>query len=80
MSPIFKKTRLAAIMIAGGMLSACAARQPIPSTLPATPVPVQILALNDFHGNLEVPQGDYAFVEDGTQRSVRLGGAARLAA
>lgn len=80
MSPILKKTRLAAIMIAGGMLSACAAQQPIRSTLPATPVPVQILALNDFHGNLEVPQGEYAFLEDGTQRSVRLGGAARLAA
>ncbi|KLE36031.1 bifunctional metallophosphatase/5'-nucleotidase [Aurantiacibacter luteus] len=67
--------RLLPILLAASTLSACA-------TAPAAgPVEVQLLAINDFHGNLEVPQSSESWLaEDGTERRERVGGAARLAA
>jgi len=57
------------------VLAACAATPPAPH--PATgPVHVQLLALNDFHGNLEPPTGTIR-LPDGT---VPAGGGAWLAA
>jgi len=41
--------------------------------------PIQILALNDFHGNLE-PTGRTSYSEAGERREEQLGGAARLGA
>ena len=42
---------------------------------------VQILAINDFHGNLETPQRAETYLgDDGIERTERLGGAAALAA
>jgi 5'-nucleotidase len=47
---------------------------------PAAPETVQILALNDFHGNLEVPAGTTSYFAGGQQVREQLGGAARMGA
>ncbi|HEU4705105.1 MAG TPA: bifunctional metallophosphatase/5'-nucleotidase [Sphingomicrobium sp.] len=62
------------------VLAGCAAA-PAPQPAPApAPVAVQILGINDFHGNLEPPKSPVQRVEpDGTKRSEALGGAALLA-
>ena len=47
----------------------------------AGPVEVQILAINDFHGNLEPPRSPTEWVEEGgAKRKEALGGAAHIAA
>jgi 5'-nucleotidase len=47
----------------------------------ASPVEVQVLAINDFHGNLETPEGTIPITgEDGRDTFSRVGGAAQLAA
>lgn len=68
--------RLAAALFSTVALAACASVPPPESA----PVTVQILAINDFHGNLETPPGETRFTQDGTERRTRLGGAAQLAA
>src|SRR5688500_16129375 len=68
----------AALCLAG--LAACATVPSQPAQAPAAPETVQILALNDFHGNLEVPANDTTYTASGQQLSARLGGAARLGA
>jgi 5'-nucleotidase len=67
---------LAALALAG-----CAARvAPPASVAPAAPIEVQILAINDFHGNLETPPQPVSVRQaDGTVLKARLGGAAQLA-
>lgn len=66
-------------LLALAALSAC-------TTVPAAPRPsanaeiIQILAINDFHGNLEVPASDTTYIAEGTEKQERLGGAARLGA
>ncbi|HVF37361.1 MAG TPA: bifunctional metallophosphatase/5'-nucleotidase [Sphingomicrobium sp.] len=60
------------------LLTACATIPPGP---PAQPVPVeiQILGLNDFHGNLETPSAPISIImADGTKLDTRVGGAAQL--
>ncbi|MGI8611450.1 MAG: bifunctional metallophosphatase/5'-nucleotidase [Sphingomicrobium sp.] len=53
---------------------------PPPPAAPAGPVEVQILAINDFHGNLEPPASPVERVEaDGTKRREALGGVAYVA-
>jgi 5'-nucleotidase len=48
---------------------------------PAQPIDVQILAINDFHGNLEVSADPVRIARaDGTTLDRRVGGAAQLAA
>jgi len=68
-------------------LAACAAPSPrLAPSAPATPAPaaapleVQILAINDFHGNLEVPPPVEVTAPDGTKRKISTGGAVNLAA
>jgi len=57
-------------------LAACASVSTAPPTVPpAAPVEVQILAINDFHGNLEPPGLAY----EGSKGKVPTGGAAYLA-
>jgi 5'-nucleotidase len=47
----------------------------------APPIEVQILAINDFHGNIEQPPEPVSVAQpDGTVLKARLGGAAQLAA
>jgi 5'-nucleotidase len=63
------------------LLGACTA-QLAPPTLAAqhAPVEVQILAFNDFHGNLQTPDPVEINEPDGTRHKVLTGGAAHLAA
>ena len=66
-------------------LAGCAVQpRPIASVAPvpaAAPVEVQILAINDFHGNLEPPKiAIDATAPDGSQVKVPAGGVAHLAA
>lgn len=63
-------------------LSGCAAPQMAsrPATRQAAPIEVQILALNDFHGNIVPPPPIEIAAADGTKSMLASGGVARLAA
>jgi len=62
-------------------LGACAAQVTPPRPLAShAPVEVQILAFNDFHGNLETPDPVEVTEPDGTKQKIMTGGAAHLAA
>lgn len=61
-------------------LSACAVQPPPSAVAPAQPIDVQILAFNDFHGNLETPPPVEVTEADGTKRKIVSGGASHLAA
>jgi 5'-nucleotidase len=64
------------------LLSGCAAPQTatrIPSSS-VSPVEVQILAFNDFHGNIVTPPPIEVTAPDGTRSMLSSGGVARLAA
>jgi len=62
-------------------LSACAAQSPPRvAQAPTTPIEVQILAINDFHGNIETPPDPVSITQpDGAVLKARAGGAAQLA-
>jgi 5'-nucleotidase len=72
------KFALAAPLLA---LAACSSvSAPVPIAQPAPPIRVQMLAINDFHGNLE-PSNSPIAVAAGTEKvSAVMGGAAELAA
>ena len=59
------------------LLAGCAT---VPATTVQAPVEVQVLALNDFHGNLEVPPSTTTYRQGDELVRQNLGGAARLAA
>jgi 5'-nucleotidase len=63
------------------LLSACAAQVAPPiAPAPTAPIEVQILAINDFHGNIETPPDRVSITQaDGTVVKARVGGAAQLA-
>ncbi len=62
-------------------LAACTTQVATPPTpIAKAPVEVQILAFNDFHGNLEVPDPVDVTDPDGTRHKILTGGAAHLAA
>jgi 5'-nucleotidase len=61
-------------------LAGCAAHVPPPALVAQAPIEVQILAINDFHGNIETPPEPVAITQpDGTILKARVGGAAQLA-
>ncbi|WAT17726.1 bifunctional metallophosphatase/5'-nucleotidase [Aurantiacibacter sp. MUD11] len=70
-------TKLAATLLATSLLTACAT---VPDSPTPAPVAVQILALNDFHGNLEPHSSETTYSDGPETRQARLGGAARLGA
>jgi len=78
--PISRRSLLAFSLLLAG----CAAQPPrIAETAPppAAPVEIQILGLNDFHGNLETPPDPVPLHNaDGTTTKLRAGGAAQLTA
>ncbi|MEO6361354.1 MAG: bifunctional metallophosphatase/5'-nucleotidase [Sphingomicrobium sp.] len=51
----------------------------LPSSVAPAAIEVQILAFNDFHGNLETPAPVEMAVSDGSKRRILTGGAAQLA-
>lgn len=59
-------------------LVGCTTTPPLVS--PAAPVEVQVLAFNDFHGNLETPAPFDIAESDGAKTKITSGGAAHLAA
>lgn len=59
------------------LLAGCAT---VPAPTAQAPVEVQVLALNDFHGNLEVPPATTTYRQGEELVRQNLGGAARLAA
>ena len=61
-------------------LGACTAQVVPPAPVAQAPVEVQILAFNDFHGNLETPPPVEVTEPDGTKHKIATGGAAHLAA
>lgn len=60
-------------------LAGCATRLAAPLAAPPAPVEIQILAFNDFHGNLETPPPVEVSDPDGTKHKIVTGGAAHLA-
>jgi len=76
-TPMQRRFRAAAAALPLLALAACA------TTPPGVAGPraeqIQILALNDFHGNLE-PTGTTSYSDAGERREEQLGGAARLGA
>jgi 5'-nucleotidase len=75
------RAKLRALLATGAvtLLSACAT---VPPQAPASAAgeEVQILAINDFHGNIEVPEGTTTYYAGGQPVKAKLGGAARLGA
>ena len=70
--------RKAVLLIGLAGLSACASTPR--AIAPIAPVEIQILAINDFHGNLETPPDSVKVARsDGSTVTARLGGAAQLA-
>jgi 5'-nucleotidase len=74
--------RWARAAIVGAFASALAACATVPPAPPqaGAPVDIQILAINDFHGNIEVPEGATTYYAAGQPQKAQLGGAARLGA
>lgn len=70
---MLRKSVVAALLALAG----CTTR-PV-AIAPAPPVEVQILAFNDFHGNLEPPSPVEVTEADGSKRKVQTGGVANLA-
>jgi 5'-nucleotidase len=72
--------RLAAALAALA-LSACIPQVAPPAAVaPKAPIEVQILAFNDFHGNLETPPAVEVTETDGSKRKIVTGGIMHLAA
>jgi 5'-nucleotidase len=70
-----------AAAIAALALSACAAHVEPPAPVARqVPIEVQILAFNDFHGNLQTPEPVEVIEADGTKHKIATGGVAHLAA
>src|SRR5947209_3727103 len=73
--------RRVAAALAALTLAGCAAQVAPPARIAQrAPVEVQILAFNDFHGNLQVPDPVEVTEADGTKHKTATGGAAHLAA
>jgi 5'-nucleotidase len=75
------RMRITATLVSTLALAACATAPggEMPSA-GAAPVEIQLLALNDFHGNLETPAATTSYSRGGETLREVLGGAARLGA
>lgn len=77
-------TRRIVAAFAALAVAACTAQvtppRPLAVAAPAAPVEVQILAFNDFHGNIETPAPVEVLRADGRKEKIVTGGAAHLAA
>jgi 5'-nucleotidase len=69
------------VVVALLALAGCATRPiTVGPNAPGSPIEVQILAFNDFHGNLEPPAPVEITEPDGHTRKIQTGGVAHLAA
>jgi 5'-nucleotidase len=78
------RTRWLAAALAAALAATFAVTQStVAGAKPATTIPVQLLSFNDFHGNLEPPQGSSGSITrrnpDGTTTSIPAGGVEFLA-
>jgi 5'-nucleotidase len=74
-------SRLLLLASSAGLGACTTIERPVGPAAAAGPVEVQILGLNDFHGNLETPRDPVPLKNpDGTTSKIRAGGAAQLAA
>src|SRR5205809_4824088 len=71
--------RLAAAIAALG-LGACTPHVAPPAPVAAPPVEIQLLAFNDFHGNIQTPDPVEITEADGSKHKIATGGVAHLAA
>ena len=60
-------SRLPRLLMLALLMSGCA-------THPAAPVDINLVALNDFHGNLERSKFTYTTVADAERKTVQAGG------
>jgi 5'-nucleotidase len=79
---IFPAGRLRALVASLGLfaLAACATVGTRETTAAGKPETIQILALNDFHGNIEPPASPVTYFDGGNKVQAQLGGTARLGA
>lgn len=77
----FRPARAAMPLLAAGLLAACQQQPVSPEAVAPQPVRVQLVAFNDFHGNLEPPRMAVAAPVPGSSAVVPVpaGGAAYLA-
>lgn len=68
------------VIVSATMLAACTTVADRAPLTPNSTETIQILALNDFHGNIEVPGSPTTFFAGDERHQARLGGAARLGA
>lgn len=74
-------SRLLLLASSAGLGACATVERPVAPGAAPGPVEVQILGLNDFHGNLETPRDPVPLKNpDGTTTKIRAGGAAQLAA
>ena len=71
---------LGGAIVFGVLALAACATVPREAAAPAAAETIQILALNDFHGNIETPASPATWFAVGERRQERLGGAARIGA
>lgn len=69
-----------AVLTLGACATHVAPSRPVAAPPSAAPVEIQILAFNDFHGNIETPPPVEVTETDGTKHNIVTGGAAHLAA
>ncbi|MBB2909229.1 5'-nucleotidase [Streptosporangium becharense] len=77
MSRSFQRLAMAGVLAGAGCVLAMGPAEA--GNVPAKTVPVRLLSLNDFHGNLEPPTGSSGRMVDETGATVEAGGAAYAA-
>ncbi|MFS1302942.1 bifunctional metallophosphatase/5'-nucleotidase [Streptosporangium longisporum] len=77
MSRSFQRLAMAGVLAGAGLVLAMGPAEA--GNKPAKTVPVRLLSLNDFHGNLEPPTGSSGRMVDETGATVEAGGAAYAA-
>jgi len=81
--PAFRKALAAALALGASACATLPAAQhtgQLTASAGGAPETIQILALNDFHGNIEVPGSETSYQSGSERRQELLGGAARLGA
>lgn len=77
MSRSFLRLAMACVLAGAGVALAMGPAEAV--NKPAKTVPVRLLSLNDFHGNLEPPTGSSGRMVDETGATVEAGGAVYVA-